>query len=58
MNETDIVYRLMRRAEIRRQILDRKSVQENRPDRIAELLEEAAVEISLLREQLNDFGWR
>ena len=58
MNETDIVYRLMRRAEIRRQILDRKSVQENRPDRIAELLEEAAVEIALLREQLNDFGWR
>lgn len=54
----DIVYRLMRRAEIRRQIPDRKSVQENRPDRIADLLEEAAVEISLLREQLNDFGWR
>lgn len=50
MNEQDIVYRLRKRAEIRRQIPDRKSVQENKPDRIADLLEEAANEIDRLRE--------
>jgi hypothetical protein len=43
--EQSIVYRLRKRAEIRRQIQDRKSVQEGRPDRIADLLEEAATEI-------------
>ena len=50
MNEQDLVYRLRKRAEIRRQIPDRKSVQENKPDRIADLLEEAANEIDRLRE--------
>lgn len=50
MNEQDLVYRLRKRAEIRRQIPDRKSVQENKPDRIANLLEEAANEIDRLRE--------
>ena len=50
MNEQDLVYRLNRRAEIRRQIDTRKSVQENKPDRIADLLEEAALEITNLRE--------
>ena len=49
MNEQDLVYRLRKRAEIRRQIPDRKSVQENKPDRIADLLEEAANEIERLR---------
>jgi nitric oxide reductase activation protein len=38
----DLVYRLRKRAEIRRQIPNRKSVQEGQPDRIADLLEEAA----------------
>jgi len=38
----DLVYRLQKRAEIRRQISDRKSVQEGKPDRIADLLDEAA----------------
>jgi hypothetical protein len=38
----DLVSRLRKRAEIRRQIPDRKSVQEGQPDRIADLLEEAA----------------
>jgi hypothetical protein len=38
----DLVYRLRKRAEIRRQIPDRKSVQEGQPDHIADLLEEAA----------------
>ena len=45
----DIVYRLRKRAEIRRQIPTRKSVQEGAPDRIADLLEEAASEIERLR---------
>ncbi len=49
MNENDIVYRLRKRAEIRRQIPNRKSVQEGQPDRIADLLEEAAGEIERLR---------
>lgn len=49
MNEDDIVYRLLKRAEIRRQIPNRKSVQEGQPDRIADLLEEAATEITRLR---------
>lgn len=49
LDEQDLVYRLRRRAEIRRQIPDRKSVQEGRPDRIADLLEEAAAEIERLR---------
>lgn len=39
---TDLIYRLRKRAEIRRQIPSRKSVQEGKPDRIADLLEEAA----------------
>ena len=49
MNDQDIVYRLRKRAEIRRQIPGRKSVQEGKPDRIADLLEEAADEIVRLR---------
>jgi len=53
-DENDLVYRLSKRAEIRRQIATRKSVQEGKPDRIADLLEEAANEISILREQLHD----
>jgi hypothetical protein len=44
----DLVQRLHKRAEIRRQITTRKSVQNNEPDRIAELLEEAA---AMLRQQ-------
>ena len=45
VSEQSLLFRLKRRAEIRRQIKDRKSVQENAPDRIADLLEEAAVTI-------------
>lgn len=41
-NSEDLVYRLRKRAEIRRQIPTRKSVQEGQPDRISDLLEEAA----------------
>jgi len=55
MNEQDLVYRLRKRAEIRRQIQSRKSVQEGKPDRLADLLEEAAAEIETLRNKTN--GW-
>lgn len=48
MNENDLVYRLRKRAEIRRNIPSRKSVQNNEPDRIADLLEEAANRIEEL----------
>lgn len=48
--EEDLVYRLRKRAEIRRQIPSRKSVQEGKPDRMADLLEEAANEIERLRD--------
>ena len=51
MNE-DLVFRLRKRAEIRRQISTRKSVQEGKPDRIADLLEEAADEIDRLKQEL------
>jgi hypothetical protein len=51
VNENDIVYRLLKRAEIRRQIPNRRSVQEGSPDRISDLLEEAAAEIEKLRDQ-------
>lgn len=50
--EQDLVYRLRFRAEIRRQIPTRKSVQEGVPDRIADLLEEAANEIVKLKETI------
>ena len=43
-----LIERLRIRATIRRQILTRKSVQENKPDRLADLLEEAANEIERL----------
>lgn len=49
MTNQDLVTRLRTRAEIRRKIPTRKSVQENKPDRIADLLEEAAVDIEQLR---------
>jgi hypothetical protein len=52
MNEQDLVYRLRKRAEIRRQIPGRKSVEEGKPDRIADILEEAANEIEKLRNEI------
>jgi hypothetical protein len=50
----DLVERLLKRAEIRRQIQTRKSVQEGKPDRIADLLEEAAARIKLLEKMLTE----
>jgi hypothetical protein len=52
IDEQDLVYRLRKRAEIRRQIPGRKSVEEGKPDRIADLLEEAANEIVMLRNEI------
>lgn len=46
--QQSLLYRLRKRAEIRRQISTRKSVQEGKPDRLADLLEEAADEIERL----------
>lgn len=50
----DIVIGLRKRAEIRRQIPGRKSVQNGEPDRIADLLDEAASEIERLRCSLHN----
>lgn len=47
---SDLVERLRKRAEIRRQIQSRKSVQEGKPDRLADLLEEAAIELERVYE--------
>jgi vacuolar-type H+-ATPase subunit I/STV1 len=49
--EQSLVFRLRKRAEIRRQIKDRKSVQEGVRDRIADLLEEAADRIEQLEQK-------
>ena len=51
MDGESLVFRLRKRAEIRRQISTRKSVQEGKPDRIADLLEEAANRIEELEER-------
>jgi hypothetical protein len=48
MNEESLIYRLRKRSEIRRSINSRKSVQEGKPDRISDLLDEAADEICKL----------
>ena len=57
MNNTDpydLVYRLRLRAQIRRQIATRRSVQEGKPDRIADLLDEAANTIEQLQRSLKN----
>lgn len=53
VSEQSLVFRLRKRAEIRRQISSRKSVEEGKPDRIADLLEEAADEITNLRNKIS-----
>jgi hypothetical protein len=52
--EQGLVYRLRRRADIRRQIPGRRSVEQGLPDRIADLLDEAAEEIEHLQKQIQD----
>lgn len=49
VTQQSLVYRLRKRAEIRRQIAGRKSVQEGQPDRLADLLDEAADELERLQ---------
>jgi len=56
VDEQDLIYRLRKRAEIRRAAKGRKSVEEGKPDRISDLLEEAATEISDLRLTLNQLN--
>ena len=51
---SDLVHRLRERARIRRAIQSRKSVQEGKPDRIADLLDEAATEIERLTVETGD----
>lgn len=57
MEHQSLVERLRIRAEIRREIPTRKSVQEGKPDRIADLLDEAADEIIRLKTLLNQQYW-
>ncbi len=54
LQEQGLVYRLRKRAEIRRQIPGRRSVEQGEADRIADLLDEAAVEIERLQKQTQD----
>ena len=49
VSEQSLVFRLRKRAEIRRQIPGRLAVVENKPDKIANLLDEAADEIERLQ---------
>lgn len=53
--EQSLVFRLRKRAEIRRQIPGRLAVTEGKPDRIADLLEEAANEIERLRIEMSNY---
>ena len=48
----DLILRLRILASIRRQISTRRSVQEGKPDRLADLLEESANELSRLKNEL------
>lgn len=48
LRDASLVERLEKRAAIRRQISTRKSVQEGKPDKLANLLEEAATRIKEL----------
>lgn len=50
--EQSLLFRLRKRAEIRRQIPSRLSALENKPDRLADLLDEAANEIERLIKSL------
>ena len=57
IEEQTLVEKLRTRASIRRSIKDRKSVQEGKPDRIADLLEEAAAEIERLHKRIDDLEY-
>jgi hypothetical protein len=50
--QQSLVFRLRKRAEIRRQIQTRKSVQNGESDRLSDLLEEAADKIETLESKI------
>ena len=54
--EQSLVFRLYKRAEIRRQIPGRLAVVEGKPDKIANLLDEAANEIQRLNAVIKEIG--
>ena len=54
--EQSLVFRLYKRAEIRRQIPGRLAVVEGKPDKIANLLDEAALEIQRLNAVIKEIG--
>lgn len=56
--ELSLINRLKIRASIRRNIQTRKSVQEGKPDRISDLLEEAASELEQNEKFKNSFWFR
>lgn len=54
VTEQSLVFRLRKRAEIRRQIPGRLAVIEGKPDKIANLLDEAADEIISLQQTISN----
>lgn len=56
VSEQSLLFRLRKRAEIRRQIPGRLAVVEGKPDKIANLLDEAANEIERLNAVIRDIG--
>lgn len=54
--EQSLVFRLYKRAEIRRQIPGRLAVVEGKPDKIANLLDEAANEIQRLNAVIKELS--
>jgi hypothetical protein len=52
VSEQSLIFRLRKRAEIRRQIPGRLAVTEGKPDKIANLLDEAADEIEKLEQTI------
>lgn len=50
----NLIDRLHKRADIREQITSRKSVQEGKPDKLNDLLREAATAIDILAERISD----
>lgn len=54
--QQSLVFRLYKRAEIRRQIPGRLAVTEGKPDKIANLLDEAAMEIQRLNAVIKEIG--
>ena len=55
VSNQSLIYRLRKRAEIRRQIPGRLAVAEGKPDKIADLLDEAANEFDRIRRLHDDW---